>query len=737
MKKKMVKVLSAVMAGVLLLTLGACGKSGKGGNGQGANGQGGNDQSAIMENDGFMWTVKENAIPMPKNTYISGDIKLDGDILRFIYHEYDEKNDKSSSYVGEQNISGGSIKTVLSLEGCVNESDYIQSWYEDENGFIFLISSYDEKKDESSYIIRKTDGSGNVLNEIDVSKAIRGDSDYVGCFVRDKAGNILVSDDSKIYILDQEGNLKNKVSVDGFTSSMVELEDGRIVASGYFGRKGNVSQIIDVNTGKLAEELKDAPESYNPWIHKKDNVYYVINDSFLYEYNLDTQTSERILEWADADMRCPNTCIINDNGDEGLRIIHVNYSETGEESIAIDILKKEVDDGSRKTLIMASYYGDYAIEEFVRSYNRSQTDVRVKMVNYSDTYEWEAIADAMKNDILAGKVDIVDSRELSSLAVNDTNYIALDDYIEKDPEINLDDYYESVMKAMRTNGHIYSLSPNFDIQTMLVNGKYVQSDKITMDDLIAIKEKVGKNFMGPVTAEMVLPVFLNAYPQFLDMENGTCDFDNEEFVKLLKFASEFKSGEFDFDMDYDEFKEIQEEKLVVVPMSLARFEEIQVYEKLMNGNVKFTGYPTDKGSGHLIGFNSGYSIPKTSKNQEEAWSFLKNLMLESYQNGNYHMDGFPIRKASFDIVAKSMQEQGGGGGISTGSTMIEYGPIRDSDIELVKGIIDKVELPGEYNDDIINIITEEAGSVFKGGKDPKEVAGIIQNRVSLYLAEHN
>ena len=84
-----------------------------------------------------------------------------------------------------------------------------------------------------------------------------------------------------------------------------------------------------------------------------------------------------------------------------------------------------------------------------------------------------------------------------------------------------------------------------------------------------------------------------------------------------------------------------------------------------------------------------------------------------------------------------MQEQGGGGGISTGSTMIEYGPIRDSDIELVKGIIDKVELPGEYNDDIINIITEEAGSVFKGGKDPKEVAGIIQNRVSLYLAEHN
>ncbi len=737
MKKKVLKLLSALMTGVLLLTLGACGKNGNGGNGQGANGQGGNDQSAIMENDGFMWTVKENTIPMPKNNYISGDIKINGDILRFIMHEYDEKNDKSSSYVAEQNISGGSVNKVLSLESCVNENDYIQNWYEDENGFIFLISSYDEKKDESSYIIRKTDGSGNVLNEIDVSKAIKSDSDYVGCFVRDKAGNVLVSDDSKIYILDQEGNLKNKVSVDGFTSSMVELEDGRIVASGYFGRKGNISQIIDVNTGKLTDELKDAPESYTPWIHKEDNVYYVINDSFLYEYNLDTQTSERILEWADADMRCPNTCIINDNGEDGLRIIQVNYSETGEESIAIDILKKVEDDGSRKTLIMASYYGDYAIEEFVRSYNRSQTDVRVKVVNYSDTYDWEAIADAMKNDILAGKVDIVDSRELASLAVNDTNYIALDDYIEKDPEINLDDYYESVMKAMRTNGHLYSLSPSFDIQTMLINGKYVQSDKITMDELIAIKEKVGKNFMGPATAELILSVFLNAYPQFLDMENGTCDFDNEEFVKLLKFASEFRSGEPDFDMDYDEFKEIQEEKLVVVPMSLSRFEDIQVYEKLMNGNVKFTGYPVDKGSGHLIGFNSGYSIPKTSKNQEEAWSFLKNLMLESYQNGSYHMDGFPIRKASFDIVAKSMQEQGGGGGISTGSTMIEYGPIRDSDIELVKGIIDKVELPGEYNDDIINIITEEAGSVFKGGKDPKEVAGIIQNRVSLYLAEHN
>ena len=737
MKMKMVKVISAVMAGVLLLTLGACGKSGNGGNGQGANGQGGNDQSAIMANDGFMWTVKENTIPIPKNSYTSGDIKINGDILRFVLHEYDEKNDTSTSYVAEQNISGGSINKVISLEGCINDNDYIQSWYEDENGFIFMISSYDEKKDESTYIIRKTDGSGNVINEIDVSKTIKSDSGYVGCFVRDKAGNVLVSDDDKIYILDQEGNLKNTIPIGGYTNSLFELEDGRIVANGYFGRNGNSSQIIDVNAGKLAGELKDSPESYSPWIHKKDNVYYVINDSFLYEYNLDTQTSERILEWADADMRCPYTCIINDNGDDGLRIIQGSYNDTGEESIVIDILKKEEDDGSRKTLIMASYYGDYAIEEFVRSYNRSQTDVRVKVVDYSNTYDWEAIEEAMKNDILAGKVDIVDSRELRSLAVNDTNYISLDDYIEKDPEINLDDYYESVMKAMRTNGHIYSLSPSFDIQTMLVNGKYLQSDKLTMDDLIAMKEKVGKDFMGPMTAEMMLSVFLNAYPQFLDMENGTCDFDNEEFVKLLKFASEFKSGEPDFDMDYDEFKEIQEEKLVVMPMNLSMFEEIQIYETLMNGNLKITGYPTDNGSGQLIGFHSGYSIPKTSQNQEEAWTFLKNLMLESYQNGRYHMDGFPIRKASFDIVAKSMQDQNTGGGMSKGSVYIEYGPVRDSDIELVKGIIDKVELPGEYNDDIINIITEEAGSVFKGGKDPKEVAGIIQNRVSLYLAEHN
>ena len=41
-----------------------------------------------------------------------------------------------------------------------------------------------------------------------------------------------------------------------------------------------------------------------------------------------------------------------------------------------------------------------------------------------------------------------------------------------------------------------------------------------------------------------------------------------------------------------------------------------------------------------------------------------------------------------------------------------------------------------HNEDIVNIVTEEAEAFFKGQKSAKEVTELIQNRVQLYINEN-
>ena len=41
-----------------------------------------------------------------------------------------------------------------------------------------------------------------------------------------------------------------------------------------------------------------------------------------------------------------------------------------------------------------------------------------------------------------------------------------------------------------------------------------------------------------------------------------------------------------------------------------------------------------------------------------------------------------------------------------------------------------------YNDDVMTIISDETGAYFSGQKSAKEVADIVQNRVSNYVNEN-
>ena len=57
-------------------------------------------------------------------------------------------------------------------------------------------------------------------------------------------------------------------------------------------------------------------------------------------------------------------------------------------------------------------------------------------------------------------------------------------------------------------------------------------------------------------------------------------------------------------------------------------------------------------------------------------------------------------------------------------------------VDRIVSFVESVNKRGYYNEAISNIISEEAGAYFSGQKSAKDVAGVIQSRVQVYVNEN-
>ncbi len=67
---------------------------------------------------------------------------------------------------------------------------------------------------------------------------------------------------------------------------------------------------------------------------------------------------------------------------------------------------------------------------------------------------------------------------------------------------------------------------------------------------------------------------------------------------------------------------------------------------------------------------------------------------------------------------------------------IEIYAATEEDIAAVKKLIESADTMYQYDEQIMNIISEETGAFFEGQKRAKDAADIIQNRVQIYVNEN-
>jgi len=640
-----------------------------------------------------------------------------------------------------------------------NESFSYQTLTPDGN-IMLLINSWDESDGgKQSYALATLDTSGAELSRVDITASFReavGGEAWPQDMNVDGDGNVYIrlsgDMDEKVLVLNAQGQKLFDVGGDMWYLDMCQSADGRIFLltddDSAEGRGGYMLRPVDVKAKAFGESLRGIPRSNGQMmcVAGGENEMLIASGNVLYSYSLTDQTYEEILNWIDSDINSDSIRLFTRLQDG--RVLVFDHMADGEAE-AIYLTKTAASEVAQKeTLTFGTMQLDSRLRDQVIQFNKTNDAYRVEVKEYGSG-DYEAGMTQFNNDITSGSgPDIIDLN-----AGNMDTYISkgvltdLYPLMEAAGGIQKDDLMANVLEAYERDGRLYGLATCFTVET-LMGKKSDLGDRTgwTIADVKALLESKpeGTELMSYATRENILGSFLVMnFDSFVDWSSGECSFDSDTFVELLEFANSFPSYE-DMNVDYEnqesEYVRLSGGKVLLTSLYLSSVAEYQFRAAMYGEPVTCIGYPTPDGTcGSVLSADIALGISEKSAHKEGAWQFLSSLLSEDYDEGDHIWWGFPVVKSALDqMLAASMdEERNGSGSFMSDDFSWDTKAATQEEVDAVRAVLESAKGGTAYNEEIFNIINEDAAPYFNGQKTAKEVAEIIQSRVKLYVSENS
>ncbi len=676
-----------------------------------------------------------------------------GDNIYYLKTIYDEENGNVENVICKTPISGGEV-TEVSLEFL--ENAYIQSLCVGKDDSLVCVENvYDEDSYEEQYYIQIFNANGEAImtTAIDDSVMKGGEYIYIEEVCCDADGNIYFSDgDSSVYCLDENGKLKFSVSVT-YPRSIVAYDKG-VYVTGYDSSGDDWSSIlckINAEKGDVEETYKNIPESCESLTYGKDGKLYLNTGSNLYVWNEEKQETELIMNWLDSNIDGSEVDSFSIMDDGSMAVVLQEWEDSGESNISKAVLTKQevTPENSKKEITFAAYYLDGNLKKQILNFNRSNTEYRIHVKEYSDC-NYDEIETLMLADLSSKNApDLIDLSVLNMTKLANQGYLEdLYPYFNKD--FSMDDYQKNVLETNMIDGKMYGLCGSFSVlttaaKTSNLNGQNEWNIN-SFKDFIT-NRPAGTEVFGYTSKDEMLRIFL-AFDsdEFIDWKAGTCNFNSQSFKDILEVCNTFPE-ESEYDEDDESYpSKVQSNKMILFSLGVYDVTEIQVYKEMCEEDITYIGFPVN-GTCAPVVVPSGSNIAMSSKcsDKEGAWEFMKTLLSDEYQRACYDM---PVKKSiqneKYDKACEKEYYTNENGEKVEQSKMsygwddwsVEIYAATEEDVADCKRLIDSAT--GSYNDneELFEMIKEEVAPYFKGQKTVDEVADIIQSRISLYVTEN-
>lgn len=247
------------------------------------------------------------------------------------------------------------------------------------------------------------------------------------------------------------------------------------------------------------------------------------------------------------------------------------------------------------------------------------------------------------------------------------------------------------------------------------------------------------------TRESLLSDFLLmniADSPFLDLENGSCDFDNELFRQALELIAGCKCGEVQSSaLTYEAMMAEKLERIDQTKQGLYLAESgawggvgymSETGEKY-GEEIFFPGYPSESGNGNLI-HSYGYLVVNAkTEHWEEAADFLRYYYSKEFQTKRENRSVI-LRK---DVYLEEFEVQDGCIINKESGDKIDDRKEGESYLDAAVAYLDGCAPEPAGIGPVQEIISEEADAYFQGSQNLDNTVKNVQNRVQLYLKENN
>ena len=632
--------------------------------------------------------------------------------------------------------------------------------------YCIMESYFEDNSDPDNYIweehrnLVKMKFDGTEEWKISLDKKDGEESIYINSMICDTDGIYLFLGNGEVQKYNTDSTLAKtfKLETEDY-GSVMNSSDGKIMLTMWGDEGGQYIKVFDKETGALSEKYKVPGNSYNYSYYGGSGYDLFLTDSTaLYGYNLGDEEMTEIMNFIDSDLDAYSLYNVNAISDTQLYASYYSYSEDKQCYAKFTKVPPE-EVVEKKVLTLGACYLDEDVRRRVVQFNKTNEQYRIQIKDYS-TYNTETDYSQsytrLNTDIISGNMpDILVLN--SSLPVE--SYMAkglfedLYTYIDADEEMDRSDFMTNIFEAFSTNGKLYQLIPSFTVLTVAGRTADVGNETgWTLDELnavMAVKPEGTKIFFD-TTRETILNYCMQmSSEQFINWETGECSFDSEGFVKLLEFISQFPE-EYDDSQYTDEFwveseSTYREGKTLLAISYLGQFSDFNMMEKGTFGeDITLIGFPAENRNGSVIDYSMSLAMSSKSSNKEGAWEFLRYFLSYDYQKDTY---GFPTNLKRYEeLKQEAMQKpyyyDENNNKVEydmtyyIGETEVIIPPMTEEEIQELEDFLFSLNQPSVYNEDLLNIIKEEAAAYYTGQKSAEEVSKVIQSRAKIYVNEN-
>ncbi len=616
---------------------------------------------------------------------------------------------------------------------------------------------------DQSFFVRKIGPEGEELFVLDLQKQMDESPIYINDISASESGELfLCGSEGRVCCFTTEGKLKFKLSQELNLDRLVSLSDNRMgVSAMTYSGKDRFLMVIDNENGTWEQGSKLETNSASFFYPSAGSYYFLYNNGTrLLGYDLKLDKYKELLTWADFGIEglSVRDCMMDEEGK--IHAICSTYDSQGNMGYELLLFERqkegEPQEGKKIALTLGGINIGSDIREQVMRFNKGSEKYKIEIKDYGELTVGQDSAEAIKKlsvDLISGNVP--DMLALGGLPWE--RYAAkgmFEDvypFIDRDNGMEREDFLTNILKTAEIDGRLYQVVSCFNGATIAGSRSVLGNEPLSavrMLDIIKSNPQASLPFGFGADYGSVFLLMLSAnMDSYINWENSACSFDSDEFKALLELTGTIANIEGTQTQVMNEAQLLDEKLQLFTVTEFYPFFDIGYKKALFGDELCFKGFPAQDGGHSIAIFENALAMSSSCKDKEGAWEFLRTFLEEEY--GKF-MSFIPINKAAFEFKLDAAMEQQfkiEDDGTKTPNPQIRkpllnggvYEPMALSkeEAETVRSMIESIDKSAYLNESILAIINEELNAYLQGANSVDKAASLIQERMSLYIAEQN